>query len=273
MPAYKRNSHFKELYIRKIAGSAIVADLAVVLGGAWNLTELELLIDGNPYGDNTGKYQHISDGRLPYDISCIRIQARLLKILEYDHDVLKWKLMPLWRLLYRVSPSFIHIQTALVSIQSEIKNYIWKNPLEEVDINNPFSMQPITLENIEAIATFNNFEALLTLTAWARATQNARKYEMHYHCAKLIRKIFAHVVCNTPQLFIRWPILLQYYIEPIWFVDELSARQLLNINQLESEIYQEECKAREIGIQLPSKYFFNQINKKDIYLLRDTFKH
>ena len=273
MATYNRLSQFRYKYLRKLCGSAIYAELAIACGGVWNRTELENLIDGKQYGEYTGRYRKMCNGTIPYETNCKNIQNQLEVNQNHKCSIIKWRELPLWRLLSFLQPDTEDIKYTLLTIKGETRNYIWDVFPEEEQFKYLFSRKPYSKNYFESVAQLNNFEALLTLTAWAREARGFKDYSSHKYCAKYSRKIFAHAVCNTPQLFIRWPILYQYYIEPIWSLYSNTDLKELKISEVQDEIYEEEKTARLKGVQLPPKKVFREINKSDIKLCLNRSLH
>jgi len=273
MSTYRKGSHFRDFYIREIIGSSIVADISVSLDGIWNRTELENIIDKREHPSYTGTYRHMYNGRLPYNKKCKEIHDKLKKNENSKNTLAIWKNHPFWRLLYILKPTFDEINNALLCVDKKLHTYLWDNPTGNIEWDFIFQRKHLTSEDIESIAQYENFDALIMLTALSREAHIRNDESIHYHCVLQTRKIFARVICNTPQLYIRWPVLLQFYIEPIWFLESGKHYKILDISGLEEEIREEEKLAISKGVLLPPKNEFRNINKKEWFLVDDAFKH
>ena len=116
-----------------------------------------------------------------------------------------------------------------------------------------------------------NFDAFFSLCAYARVPTGRFGFACDSEAAFSSRKIFCHVVCNTPQLFIRWPLLIQRYSELVWTShdeDYHSSSSISDNKTLLNELLKHEKIARHNGIQLPPKQLVRRINKEELKIIQ-----
>lgn len=214
-------------------------------------------------GDYSGQFKRTRDkGQVPDPDSCRHIQKTLK-----GGNVLKWRNHPYWPLLCNHLADPSHIQDALKCIHSKVRHSIWSIPFDTGDKR--FSPRSeISSESLEDVSRFCNFDALLTLTAWAKECKNGNIHRPAWQCARTLYDVFPQAICNTPHLFIRWPLLVEIYNESLWAFpeSEVSIAWLqIDLPQLAQEIRHEETLARKRGVKLPPPNIVSRLNK-DHYL-------
>lgn len=263
MPKYKKGSHWNNISLRQLAGAACYVETAIK-ARVWDWDRLELMIDQRDYGERTGKYRKWVEGTLPRISSCRKVQ-NVLKCRYVE----RWRNQPYWRLFCSDQCRPENIDLALQSIQGDMQRYIWSIWPEKGETFR--SVRSVTgLENIKAVAEYNNFNALVALTAWAREAHDLNILKSAYQASFYSRNIFARAVCNSPHLFIRWPLLAEMYKNLIWspLIDGVSIPWMHDKwDELQEEMATEERKARQRGVKLPPKRIFEQINYIDLATL------
>jgi len=267
MAQYSQNSPLSDVFIRKIVGSAIYAEIALAAGCRWQDTDLEEVIDKRFEHDKefTGIYRKMLLGVIPTNEICNRIQVNL-----GCGNLIHWRDHPFWRILYPHQPTEEHIAATLKSTERHVFESIWpKNPRKG------FIFPKIHNSNdkYEQLAKFNNFSALISLSAYARVPIGQFLISSDSTAAKYSRKIFSRVVCNTPHLFIRWPFLIERYINLVWtsplghyFIHSGSPEK--DCHTLINEILKEEKASRKRGVNLPPKQLVRRINKDQLRFIQ-----
>lgn len=263
MPPHKNESHWKDENVKKLAGAATFTDLCIH-AETWTDSELEDLIDPD-LAASTGKYRKMRNGTRPDDYTIGYIEDALrgkpVKIKE-------WRDHAYWPLLCSNHSGSKYIFNALRSIGDDLKQYIWSewDPGEDYQC----TRKSFDLDNIKRVAENKNFDALVILTAWAREAREQNIYEYNLRCAQYSKNVFADVVCSTPQLFIRWPLLLLQYANVIWRPPETEISEFWfkpNLPTLVNNILNIENEARAKGILLPPKHLVRQLNKNELNYL------
>jgi len=267
MPSYSPNDPLKNFKIRQAVAGAVYTEIAITAGLQWeglsiskpDKEQRKKNPDAERKGDYSGQFKRTRDeGSVPKPESCKYIQ----KILK-GGNILKWRNHPLWPLLCNHLTNTEYIHEALKSIESRIRFTIWDIPYDVGD--KKFSPRSeISLDAIKSVSEFKNFDSLLTLTAWAKECRNGNILRPNYQCTQHLYDIFPQVICKTPHLFIRWPLLLEIYNESIWSPppSEVSIPWLVvNLPELAQEIKNEEKIARKLGIKLPPSNIVSRINK------------
>ena len=259
---YPNTSPFKDDSVRVIAGSACYVETAISAGQEWDTNKLELRIDNRGLGDRTNKYRNMHEGSIPNRITCKKIPDQL-----GAGNITTWRNHPLWALLCSHIKEDKHIDTALKSITSGIRRYIWVDPPEKGEENTSDRFDS-SLDLIEVIAPHNNLDALIILSAWAKEARKINIHKTHYQCAQHTYDIFPKVVCSRPHLFIRWPLLLEKYIETVWKPNNTNNSKpwfKVELNTLICNIKKQEKIARRQQIGLPPEKVMNRINKYHPY--------
>jgi hypothetical protein len=239
----------------------------------WNTTQLERAAYGKD-GGITHAFKTMYQGSVPGTTTCKVINKglnRYSKNRVNRCNTYAWRNLAYWGLLNSDQPGSTYVGKALRHVNSGLKRYIWIDPPEK-PAENPSSRFDLTLDLIEAVAEHKNFHALLTLTAWAREAIDMKIHRQHYHCARYSRKIFAHAVCTTPHLFIRWPLLAERYRDLIWTppISDVSVPWFtIKWEELLEEIEREEELAREKNLPLPPKDLFEELNGKYLARIRN----
>ncbi len=264
MSPYPKDSPLKDKYIRVLAGSACYAVIAIA-NREWDpdsledKLDLELQIEGS-----TGRYRKMLKGVLPEPPSCRRIQKE-----QKGGDILLWRNHAYWILLVHAQIGIADIENALRVVDGGMRRHIWAYSDDSERDSRPMRFDT-NLKLIRAVAGYENFQSLVTLTAWAREARDQLKIKSSTQCAYYARSIFAKAVCSTPQLFIRWPLLAHRYKNLVW---SFPGKQVnvpwldMKLEDLENEMESEEKKARNRGIKLPPKEVFLEINKKNDQLI------
>ena len=259
MPAYPRSSVLRDKSIRKMVGSAIYVDIAIAVNKEFGTTKLENLVNGRKLGDYTGQYRKMLQGIVPDPTSCKIIQKRT----KGGCDLILWRDHPLWSLISQKQSTPDLIEKTLRLVNSSVKKYIWTYPPEAGYNRKSLRMDP-SVSLIKTVAEFNNFDAFLILTAWAKEAHDHKLIRNSYQSAIHTRKLFPRVVCNTPQLFIRWPLLAEQYRKNIWTAPKSEVSEpwfSMRLDEIADEIDIEEKIARENGVNLPPKHIFRSVNK------------
>ena len=257
MPPYPKSSPLSDICIRKMIGSACVAHITLLTyeKNVLDPTNRQGIRDLEAY---YGQYSKMHQGTIPEEETCKSIEE------EGESDSLwMWKNHPFWHLLFMEQYGPKIIENALRTVRGSMQRYIWTVPPEK-GFEYYSARYDITIDNIKAVAKYWNFHALVTLTAWAREARANNILMTNYHSAFYSRKIFAQVICNTPQLFIRWPLLAEYYKKLIWVFPQSEVSEPwfnLEWDKLMDEMEIEEKKARNRGVKLTSKHIFRRINK------------
>jgi len=243
----------------------IYVETAITAGMEWDVGELERLIDGREYGDRTNRYRKMYEGTLSLNKTCRRIQKKL-----GGGHLCEWKNHAYWGLLCSAKSGPEYTERALKTVKGGVQQYIWTHQREK-GFEYYSARIDTTMDVVKAVAKYHNFDALLTLTAWAREAREHNILRPNYQSASYSRKVFARAVCNTPQLFIRWPLLAYYYKHLIWSFPVTKVSEpwfLMEWDELPGEMEIEEKNARQRGIKLPPKEIFDLVNKNTDLLLR-----
>jgi hypothetical protein len=257
MTRYAKSSFKSDGIVRTLAGSACFAEVAVA-AEKWDDCALELLIDPDRWAGYTGIYRKMPKGTLPSDMVCRRVKEVLPNC-----NIQKWRDHPFWGLLRGPGFNLADVEHALRSIRSDpVRRSVWGNPPDR-NQRNSFSRLVPELALIKDIFNCKQFDALIALTAWARETRALKQHSPAFQSAFFTKAIFAEVVCHTPHLFIRWPLLAEQYKQWIWSSpasDTSEAWFDMDWEYLLFEISVEEQKARQRGIKLPPHEIVTRIN-------------
>jgi len=267
MPRYSENDPLINTKIRQAVAGAIYVEIAITAGMKWEGVDIskpdEEKRKQNPdqkrEGDYSGKFKRIrDDGNVPALSSCKYIQKSLK-----GGNIVKWRSHPIWPLLCNHLTNAEYINKALKTIESRVRLSIWDIPYDLGDKKfSPRSeISPVAIKDV---SEFRNFDALLTLTAWAKESRNGNILKSSWQCAEHLYNIFPQAICNTPHLFIRWPLLIEIYNESIWsqLESEVSYKWVkVDLSLLAQEIKKEEILARKRGIKLPPPHIVSSINK------------
>ena len=233
---YRKDSPLKDKVIRKMVTAACYVEIALAVGGEWDPGRLEEVIDGKAYYSFTGRYRRLFRGIVPSDRS-----AKDLK-LQFNGkcDLLKWRDHPFWKLLSTRPLTHSDIETALSTVTSNVKHYVWmqRPPREFPNTNRGVRTTP-ERESIDRIAKYRNFDSLLTLVAYAREGRDSGMLQEYGMSSGISLKIFPQVVARNPHLYVSWKPLAKRLNSLIWnpknkfFVD---LRQNFNLSLLNKEI-------------------------------------
>jgi len=108
------------------------------------------------------------NGRLPYDITCKRIQNRLEDNDMHECSIRKWRFHPYWSLLHLKKPGYKNVKSCLTTVNDEIQQLIYKKLPIKNESDYMFNRKEITPELINSIAEHANFDDLVVLTALSR---------------------------------------------------------------------------------------------------------
>ena len=265
MAPYPKSSHLKDTEIRRMVGSAIFVELCLSKRNSWDGIKINdsNAINEQDIGDFSGQHRKMLHGVIPSECKCNNLRKRL-----DIRNPIYWRNHPYWKLLCN-ELSLKDIGVSLRSIQGRVQQLI-DNKYPEA---NPEDWRIKALNDeytLRKIAKYSNFKALTILTAMAQESKTLYTSSPLPLGAYYTRQIFAHAVCNTPQLFVRWPLLALRYKTSIWSFPENREGNLwfsLKWDSLLEEINGAEFIARKKGIQLPPKHLMRRINKTQLHTI------
>lgn len=256
--AYKKDSPFKDETIKHMATYACYAEIAQAAGPEWDPTKLEVKIDKGKYGSYTNCYRRLLNGIAPGDKRAEILQNK------YGNkcDIKIWRDHPFWPLLKLQPLTHKEIEDALLSINSNIKHNIWVDiPDKEFIETTRFPRYEPTNVDIERIAKYKSWDALVTLVAYAREARDRSMTLIYYRSARQVRTIFPHVVTKYPQLYICWETLADRLTKIIWrpkLVFSSEPQIKVSLQDLRKEIKPLAETARKRGICLPPEEFITK---------------
>lgn len=259
MGRHPLDSPLNDQILRCLVGSACYVETALTMGGEWDPTALEYLVYGIDPSDCSGVYRRMYAGMVPFPSKLVITQ----KNMRGGH-VLHWRNHPFWKLLVIGRIGDEAVNNALKGIEGSIERHVYVFP-REGNRNLRVSRYEISADAMKSISEFGDFSALLVLTAWAREVRDSNILRMRSQTSIYTRKIFVHAVCNTPHLYIRWPLLAQRYCELFWTAPKSDVSQPWlggEWGSLESEMETEAKKARMRGVKLPPKRVFDRVNSR-----------
>jgi hypothetical protein len=268
MPPYSTTSPLKEIAIRQLVGSACFVGSAITSGLEWNTTELEKIFENRMAGKYTGRYRKMLQGIVPSNSICKLIQK------GKNGELTKWRNHPYWMLLTNTFSDIdylnlyqnsmylnwasVYPQMFLCTNREFLSNDTYRY-WEDTNYNE-FSGHELSSEDLR-------FDLFARYTAWAREAREANYLQPMYQCGKITRLQFPKIVCNSPYLFIRWPLLAELYRNLIWTCPHFLRNTPwfdMQWKELVNEINIEEKIARDNGINLPPKNLFRRINKNHL---------
>jgi len=250
-----------------MVASACYVEIAIASKAEWNPITLEELIDNRYPGRFTGKYRKMIEGTVPNNKTCIDINEKL----SDKTNVIHWRDKPFWSLLhtsitgeqyinkyeYLISRNWPGMEYHLSKVtNSEFMSQNTDRYWEEINYDEMLDME-------ELIELGIIFEIFSGYTAWAREARERNLLQPMYHNSIITRKLFAKAICNTPHLYIRWPLLAKYYNKLIWTAPPTRTNipwYDIKYNELEDEIIIEEKLARKRTVNLPPNNIFKTIN-------------
>jgi hypothetical protein len=253
MAKYPVSSPLYHPYIRELVGAAVFAEIAISLQCTWEAKTMELTLDGkggvSDDLEQTGKYAQMKRGKVPSPKSCSRMQ----KNLNGGH-LLQWRNHPYWALLTPGPLYFEAVIEALLTVEGTINEDIWESSdpfLIDEKKSFRYDMSPTEIEHI---AEYGNFHALLVLTAMVREAKGLRYLRPAFLASKYSLDVFPKAVCTTPHLYIAWPKLFAVYSSVIW--SPLECEDSIPWFEIDSaKVFREievlSVQARNRGIKLP----------------------
>ena len=241
-----------------MVGSAIYVETAISAKLTWNMSALEAQVEGEDRGELTGRFRRMCHGTIPTIRSCREIQKKL----KCGH-LAWWRNFPYWALLSTTQSGPGYIENALREVEGPVKRCVWVNP-PETGFPNQWLRYETSVDMVKSVAEYENVEALIILTAWAREARAHNHLRPSFQSALRTRQIFAKVVCHSPHLFIRWPLLAEKYRLLIWSTPDIDYSGPwfdMHWKDLPKEMENEARKATQHGVKLPPKKYFRQINK------------
>ena len=193
--------------------AACYVEIALAAGGEWDPDKLEVLIDEKGYASHTGRYRRLFRGIVPSDQSALFVKLRL----QNTCDLLKWRDHPFWKLLSNRPLTHLDIETALLTVTSNVKHYVWHrcSPPEASSTSRGVRIIP-ERELIERIVKYRNFDSLLTLVAYAREGRDSGLLQEYGMSSGSSLKIFPQVVARNPHLYVSWKPLAKRLNSLIW---------------------------------------------------------
>lgn len=257
---YPKDSPLKDKTIRKMVTAACYAEIALAAGSEWDPTELERVIDGKEYGSFTGRYRRLFRGIVPKDDNANQLLVRF----DNKCQISKWRDHPFWKLLSLRDLTHRDIELALLSVTSEVNHHIWmwgptNDEMSDIRFIRGFPWR----EQIEDIASYRDFDALVTLVAYAREGRDSGMIQEYIKAARGCLDIFPSVVTKQPHLYICWKLLAKRLKSLLWkpkfsFVIEPDFSK--DLSKLNKKVERLAKTARRKGVQLPPEEVLKQFN-------------
>ncbi|MEW8155824.1 MAG: hypothetical protein AB2765_14695 [Candidatus Thiodiazotropha endolucinida] len=256
---HPKGSPLKDKVIRKMVTAACYVEIALAAGGEWSAEKLEKMIRGEDYKNYTGRYQRLFRSVVPNNQSVSYAKLRL----PNKCDLLEWRDHPFWKLLSKQSLTHSDIETALMAVTSNVKHYVWVPCRKTENTTSIRRVRPLPdRESIKKIAKYRNFDALLTLVAYAREGRDSGFLQEYGMAAGESLKIFPYAIARTPHLYIRWKPLAKRLNALIWNPKrnfDMELKREFSLSQLNGEIEELVDKAREKGACFPPKELMKRI--------------
>lgn len=256
---YPKDSPLKDKIIRKMVTAACYVEIAISAGGEWNSEKLEMMILGEDYKGYTGRYQRLFRGVVPNNQSVSYTKLRL----QNKCDLQEWRDHPYWKLLSNRSLTHSDIETALMTVTSNVKHYVWMPCRKSENAPSIHRIRPLPdRESIKKIAKYRNFDALLTLIAYAREGRDSGFLQEYGMTAGESLKIFPYAIARTPHLYIRWKPLAKRLNALIWNPKrnfDFDLKREFSLSQLNEEIEDLVDKARGKGACFPPNELMKRI--------------
>ncbi|WP_428634733.1 hypothetical protein [Sedimenticola sp.] len=256
---YRKRSPLKDKVIRNMVTAACYVEIALAAGGEWSSEKLEMIILGEDYKGYTGRYQRLFRGVVPNNQSVSFAKLRL----QIKCDLLEWRDHPFWKLLSNRSLTHSDIETALMTVTSNVKHYVWVPCRNNENTTSIRRIRPLPdRESIKKIAKYRNFDALLTLVALAREGRDSGMLQEYGMSASESLKIFPDVIARCPHLYIRWKSLAKRLNALIWNPKrnfDIDLKREFSLSQLNETIEGLVDKARGKGACFPPKELMKRI--------------
>jgi hypothetical protein len=262
--SYAKNSIFNDKVVRQMIGKACYTEVAMCAGGIWKPAKLEEKINGEMYLGPSGHFQRMRNGVLPSDKSA---EERIHKKLDWSKrkcQIELWRDHPFWKLLSLEPLTYIDTERALMSVRGKVKHRIWYEvPSQDNSSELRYPRLKPEKEDIEKIAEYKNFDALLTLIAFAREAHGTGMLQTYTIAAHHALEIFPDVMIKHPHLYISWKLLASRLKQLIWqpepsFIFEM--RHQVSLPQLRKRINALDELARKQGTPLPPKELIDRYN-------------
>lgn len=233
--------------------AACYVEIALAADGEWDPDELEVVIDGKGYANRTGRYRRLFRAIVPIDESALFVKLRL----QNRCDLLKWRDHPFWKLLSTRSLTHSDIETALMTVSSNVKHYVWVPYRNNGNAPNIRRIRQLPdRESIKKIAKYRNFDALITLVALAREGRDTGMLQEYGMSAGESLKIFPYAIARTPHLYIRWKPLAKRLNALTWNPKrsfDVELKREFSLPLLDKKIEGLVDQARDRGIRFPPK--------------------
>lgn len=236
-----------------MVAAACYVEIALAADGEWDPDELEVLIDGKGYANRTGRYRRLFRAIVPIDKSALFVKLRV----QNKCDLLKWRDHPFWKLLSTRSLTHSDIERALMTVTSNVKHYVWVPYRTNENATSIRRVRPLPdRESIKKIAKYRNFDALLTLVAFAREGRDSGMLQEYGMSAGESLKIFPDVIARSPHLYIRWKPLAKRLNALIWNPKQnfdVELKREFSLPLLDKKIEKLVDQARNRGTCFPPK--------------------
>ncbi|MBV2139203.1 MAG: hypothetical protein KUF79_20525 [Candidatus Thiodiazotropha sp. (ex Ctena orbiculata)] len=256
---HPKGSPLKDKVIRKMVTAACYVEIALTAGGEWSSEKLEMMILGKDYENYTGRYQRLFRGVVPNNQSVSFAKLRL----PNKCDLLEWRDHPFWKLLSNQSLTHSDIETALMTVTSNVKHYVWVPCRKNENVTSIRRIRPLPdRESIKKIAKYRNFDALLTLVAYAREGRDSGLLQEYGMAAGESLRIFPHAIARTPHIYIRWKSLAKRLNALIWNPKrnfDMEFKREFSLPLLDKKIEVLVDQARDRGTCLPPKELMKRI--------------
>lgn len=264
MARYSKNSPFFSKKIRILAGSACYADLAVASGCIWDPCELEHLFDGNCEGFS-GKYRKMPTGVVPKTETCEHIQG-----IEENANLFYWRDLPLWILLSEHligTEQYNRLLDDAWDPEDEkhlLSNHAFLNHEGEIFREHTwYGLADIKDRN------FASIESLILHTARLRRAidNDLLPLVCRYSVATLY--ILDKLIYKTPQLYIRWPLLVEIYRNDLWPIKVPEFRLELELSFILKYLDYTNPKPSKYTSRYPPKHMHRRMNQQYLKYIYD----
>lgn len=254
---YANGSPLKDVSIRKMIVLTCYAEIALA-ANEWSPYRLERNIDSAKSATKKQRYWRLLRGIVP-QVGTVKEYERKLG----DHcQILKWRDHPFWKLLKTKDLTHNDIYIALNSVRSNVYHHIWHDPpMRDRWPNHRLVREKVDKQLIQHIAKYKNFDALLTLLAFAREGRDSGMGPQFATAALHSLEIFPYVVTRHPQLYICWKLLAARLIKLIWKPNPVFTKDIsfnVSVASLGKKIRPLAIDARDRGIQLPTDNFMKK---------------
>jgi hypothetical protein len=244
--------------LRELIGPALFVDLALATGEPWTVYKQEQAVSARlppePLNDasaENGKrfdpasmLKHMLRCRVPDGPNLEKLSAAFP-----NSRLTCWRNHRYWQLLRYGAVDGQTIESALKALPAQHQALVFFRGTR-IPLASRFYAAHL---NIDRFCELKDFDALVAVTALARDTRapNEDNAEACW-AAHVARKIFPHVVANTPQLFIRWRHLAIRYERLFWTGNETAhLKRPSGQKDLEDQVLKCAALARSNGVRLP----------------------